>query len=136
MRNPSSLPLFLVALALVASCAATADHSADHTHRITTTVTVTDAAILPTAEVEIPVFSSVVWRNRGSAPLEVAIEATSCGTCETVLGFAPADHGVRSVAIAPGSVATICFHELGRFAFVTKIGGNERRGEIVVGGAR
>lgn len=137
MPNHSPLPLFLVALALVASCAANPGSvDGDHTHRVTTTVTVTDQAILPTANVEIPAFSSVVWRNRGSAPLEVAIEATSCGTCETVLGFAPAAHGVRSVAIAPGSVATICFHEVGRFPFVTRIGSDERRGEIVVGGAQ
>lgn len=136
MQHESPLPLFLATLAFASCATAPEQPQADHSHRITTTVTVTDAALLPAATVAIPAFSSVVWRNRGSQPLEVAIDGTSCGTCETILGFAPAEHGVRSVAIAPGAVASICFHEVGKFPFVTRLGGAERRGEIVVGGAQ
>jgi hypothetical protein len=107
----------------------------DHVHRITTTVTVTDTAVLPTADVDIPVFSTVVWRNRGTGPMHVAIEAAACGRCETVLGFEPSATGARSLAIAPGSVATICFHERGNFPFVVS-GAGDRRGTIRVGEPR
>lgn len=135
MSKHSPLPLFLVGAAMAASCAVRPDTAADHSHRVTTTVTVTDAAILPAATLAIPAFSTVVWRNRGSRPLEIAIEATSCGVCDTVLGFHQAEHGVRSVAIAPGSVASICFHDVGNFPFIARSGGDERHGAIVVGGA-
>jgi hypothetical protein len=135
MPNHTPLPLFLVAMALIASCATAPDQPlADHVHRITTTVTVTDSAILPAPTVAIPAFSSVVWRNRGSQPLEVSIAATVCGQCETVLGFQNAERGVHSVAIAPGSVASLCFHKAGKFPFVAKVGATEQHGEIVVGG--
>jgi hypothetical protein len=113
----------------------TAPGTSDHVHRITTTVTVTDAAVLPTADVDIPVFSTVVWRNRGSSPMHVDIAAAACGRCETVLGFEPTAAGARSLPIAPGSVATICFHERGDFPFVVS-GAREHRGTIRVGEAR
>lgn len=136
MPQPRPLPLFLVALAVGASCASAPDEpAAVHSHRTTTTVTVTDAGLLPQPTVAIPVFSTVVWRNGGSQPLVVAIEAASCGDCETVLGFRAADHGARSVAIAPGSVASLCFHDAGRFAFTATVGATAHRGTIVVGGA-
>ena len=126
------VPAFLAVLAIVASCASPEPPRADHVHRFTTTVTVTDGAILPAADFTIPAFSSVVWRNRGSAPLEVTIQAASCGTCETVLGFQPQPQGVRSVAIQPGAVASICFHTVGKFPFAAKVGDREQRGAITV----
>lgn len=133
MPDHSPLPLFLVGLALAASCATAPEQPAAlHSHRVTTTVTVTDQALLPQAAVTIPAFSTVVWRNRGSQPLVVAIAATSCGDCETVLGFAPADHGARSVAIAPGAIASLCFHDTGRFAFTATVGTTAHHGEVVV----
>lgn len=99
-------------------------------------VTVTDVAVLPSPHLAIPMLSSVLWRNRGSQPLEVTIHAKTCGGCETVLGFAPAGDSACAHAIAPGSFASICFHEAGTFPFVAKIGDHEQRGEIVVGGAQ
>ncbi len=74
-----------------------------------------------------------MWRNGGGGPLQVDIDAAACGECETVLGFHPGEHGARSVAIAPGSVATICFHDQGVFPFVARLGGNGLRGTIRVG---
>lgn len=122
-------------LLLLAACASPAPIQ-DHTHRITTTVTITDAALLPAATVPIPVFSTVVWRNRSSAPAEIAVTAATCGTCETVMGFAPGDGGARSVAVAPGAVATLCFHQPGSYPFTASTGGQQLQGTIVVRGER
>jgi hypothetical protein len=135
MQRSRLLPVLLAAAAVAAGCgSAPPDGSAEHRHRTTTTLTVTDDAILPSARVVIPTFSSVVWRNRASVPLEVTIDATTCGRCDTVLGFTPSPNGARCTAIAPGSVASICFHADGTFPFKTRLGGSERTGEIVVGG--
>ncbi len=48
------------------------------------------------------------------------------------MGFAPDPDGARSVALAPGSVASICFHDEGSFPFVAKLGVGEQRGTITV----
>ncbi len=129
-RIASSLPFLLLA-----ACASEAPIQ-DHTHRITTTVSITDTALMPGAVVPIPVFSTVVWRNRSTRPAEIAVTAATCGSCETVMGFTPADDGARSVAIEPGAVATLCFHQEGHFNFVAKTGAKELQGTIVVGPAR
>jgi hypothetical protein len=122
--------------ALLAACTTRpepATGTADHVHRVTTTITLTDTAVLPSPTVDIPNLSTVVWRNRGTAPVQVEIAATTCGGCETVLGFAPAANGARSVAIAPGCVASICFHVQGSFPFVARSGDRDQRGTIRVG---
>lgn len=124
---------------VVAGCTTHTDFAeglGDHAHRITTTVTVTDTEVLPTASVDIPVLSTVVWRNRGTRPLQIDIEATSCGSCETVMGFEATTNGARSLAIAPGSVATICFHTVGEFPFVAQGGERRHTGVIRVGAAQ
>ena len=122
-------------LLLLAACASEPPIQ-DHTHRITTTVTITDTQLLPMPTVPIPVFSTVVWRNRSSQPVQIAVLAATCGKCETVMGFAPAEDGARSVAVAPGAVATLCFHQQGNFVFAAKSDANELQGTIVVGAAR
>lgn len=109
-----------------------ADPAVPHVHRITTTVSISDAAVLPHVDEIIPVLSTVVWRNQGQAPLRIDVQAVSCGKCETVLGFRTAAHGAQSVAIAPGAVATLCFHELGVFPYTAQIGGVTHRGTISV----
>jgi hypothetical protein len=131
----SRLPtLSVLAVAAIGAGCATPAHE-PHEHTITTTITVTDDAVLPQAVVPIPVVSSLVWRNRGTAPLEVSIRMTTCGGCETVMGFRAVADGARAMEIAPGAIATICFHERGAFPFVARIGGAEYRGEIRVGDA-
>lgn len=130
IRIPCSLPFLLLA-----ACASETPIQ-DHAHRITTTVTITDSELLPTPTVPIPAFSTVVWRNRSTQPAQIAVTAATCGSCETVMGFAPSEAGARSVAVAPGAVATLCFHQQGHFAFVAKTGASELQGTIVVGAAR
>jgi hypothetical protein len=78
----------------------------------------------------------VVWRNRSTQPAQIAVTAATCGSCETVMGFAPAEDGARSVAVAPGSVATLCFHRPGSFVFTATSGATELQGTIVVGAER
>jgi hypothetical protein len=136
MPRPTILFAFLAPFAATGGCATAEAELLDHTHTVTTTVTVTDNAILPKPRVAIPVYSAVVWRNHGTAPLEVSISATTCGGCETVLGFAPSEKGACSIQIPSGSVASLCFHYAGEFPFVAKVGDREQRGEIVVGGER
>ncbi|MEO6593966.1 MAG: hypothetical protein ABIP94_04360 [Planctomycetota bacterium] len=107
-----------------------------HTHRFTATVTVTDTALLPEAAVEIPVFATVVWRNRGSAPAVIDVDTPSCPDCDTVLGFTPTDHGTHTAKVDPGDVVTLCFHTAGVVPFVARIGSAEHRGTVLVGGAK
>lgn len=136
VRLPFGLPLLglLIGL-LLGGCASTPTAPAapaPHVHRITTTVSVTDDALLPHADVRIPNASTIVWRNRGSAPLHVDIDIVTCGGCETVMGFHGDPTGAHSTDVAPGAIATICFHQLGTFAFRARIGDHEHRGTITV----
>lgn len=130
----SALPL-AIALAACTSAPAT-PVDAPHTHQHTTMVTVTDQALLPSPTVKIPILSTVVWRNRSQAPLRVEVETASCGGCDTVMGFTPGTKGARTAEVAPGAIATLCFHQLGSFPFVAHTGANELRGCIEVGEAK
>lgn len=103
-----------------------------HQHRVTTTVSIGDQGVAPRAEVRIPVLSTIVWRNLGAAPALVEIELATCGRCETVLGFAPGPNGARSLPIAPGGIATICFHDAGTFPFTARLGDTVHTGSITV----
>lgn len=122
----------LLGLAVACSSAPAAD---GHRHRHTVTLTVGEQALLPSAEVAIPAFATVVWRNGGTAPIVVEVDAAACNACETVLGFAATEQGVRSVRIPPQGVATLCFHDAGRFSFRALGNGGDQHGTIVVGGA-
>lgn len=124
----------LLTTALLASCGA-APEPIGHVHRFTTMVTVTDQALLPAASVSIPAFSTVVFRNRSAHTMSIEIESAACPSCDTVLGFAAGANGARSTDIAPGAVATLCFHAPGTFPFLAHVGGTEHRGKIEVGGA-
>ena len=121
-------------LILAAGCASAPDETTPraHVHRVTTTVSVTDDALLPRADVHIPNASTIVWRNRGTAPLHVDIDIVTCGGCETVMGFHGDPTGAHSTEVAPGAIATICFHKLGTFAYRARIGDHEHRGTITV----
>jgi hypothetical protein len=120
---------------LLAACATPpVASSAPHQHLHTTTVTIDERGLMPASEVHVPVFSTVVWRNRRSEPATIDVAATACPECETVLGFTAAPDGAHSSAIAPDGLATLCFHTAGTFAFVVKVGASEQRGTIVVEG--
>lgn len=120
-------------LGLVAACSA-APEADGHRHRHTVTLTVAEQALLPAAEVAIPAFATVVWRNGGAVPIVVEVDAAACNACETVLGFTATEQGVRSVSIPPQGVATLCFHDAGRFPFLARGNGADQHGTIVVGG--
>lgn len=129
--------LSLLALGAAGACKSAADPADhDHNHRYTTMVTIADDRLLPAAEVAIPAFATVLWRNNTASPVEVAVEKALCNACDTVLGFAAVDGGVQSAPIAPGAVATLCFHEPGEFAFTVAGAGAPRRGTVHVGGGR
>lgn len=122
-------------LGIVAACS-TAPEVGGHRHRHTVTLTVAAQELLPAAELAIPTFATVVWRNGGAVPIVVEVDAAACNACETVLGFTATEHGVRSVSIPPQGVATLCFHDAGRFTFLARGNGADQHGMIVVGGAQ
>lgn len=103
-----------------------------HQHRVTTTVSIGSSGVAPRAQVQIPVLSTIVWRNLGAEPLTVEIQLATCGRCETVLGFAPGPNGARSLPIAPGGIATLCFHDAGTFPFTARLGDTVHTGSITV----
>lgn len=118
-----------------AACADTPP-PANHSHTITTTVTVTNDGLLPGAAVTIPAMSTVVWRNRSTSDLVIELETVACPQCDTVFGFTPnADHA-HSTTIHPGAIATLCFHSPGSFPFVARLGGTQHRGTVEVGAPR
>jgi len=103
------------------------------------TVTVTDGALLPSNELHLPQYGSVVFRNgRGSGDIEVALdrELGASQRCATTLHFEAVGHGAVARALPPHGIATICFHEPGTFPFVVRSAGGELRGTVVVGGAQ
>ena len=121
----------LVAVSFVLT-ACKSEPAPDPTHRYTTMLTVTDDGLLPEPTVTVPVFSTVVWRNRGSKPMAIEVEGAPYNECDTVLGFAAAGNGSRAAAIQPGEVATLCFHEAGTFPFKVRVDATERQGFVLV----
>ena len=134
-RLPSFATLSLVLTFAACGSSPEAAIDAPHNHQHTTMVTVTDDAVLPSPAVKIPILSTVVWRNRGNAPMRIEVAAASCGGCDTVLGFTPVTKGARSADVAPGAIATLCFHQAGVFPFVAHVGSTELRGTIEVAAA-
>lgn len=124
------------ALALAAACSSGAPVAAGlHQHATAVTVIVTEGGLLPAATVRIPEFATVVWRNDTKAPMQVDVEAASCGWCETVFGFTDVAGSARAVAVPAGGVATLCFHAPGTHAFLVDLGSVRLRGVVEVGGA-
>lgn len=132
LLRPVALPLLLAAVACDSAPPAVAN--TPHTHQHTTMVTVTDSSVLPSPTVKIPLLSTVVWRNRATAPVQIEVIAASCGGCDTVLGFTPGTTGARTAAVSPGAIASLCFHYAGSYPFVARTGNTELRGSIEVGG--
>lgn len=128
-------PFALAALVLSACGSAP---PAGHQHLTAATVTVTETALEPSAEVRIPPFATVVFRNgraQGAVDVQLARDLGTCRGCSTTLRFLAEDHAAVARDLPPGAFATICFHDVGRFPFVVRDGGSERRGTVIVGGA-
>jgi len=134
MHRPRSLPS-LVLTAVLSGCASPPPASPTHAHTHTATVTVTERGLLPEPAVSIPTFATVVWRNSARVPLTIDVTAATCHECDTVMGFTNVATGARSVAVAPGGITTLCFHDAGTFAYVVHVGDAAHAGVIQVGGA-
>lgn len=106
-------------------------------HFAARTLTITADGILPAPAASLPVFGVLVFRNATAAPIEIRVQAPfpPCAQCSTVLGFQDeAGHGVARSVPAQG-VASLCFHDAGRFPFVVKTAAGERTGSVAVGGS-
>jgi len=99
-------------------------------------VVLTDRQLLPADGLRIPRYSTLVCRNRTSAPVDIHIGSVACGTCETVFGFEPDGDGAQAMQIAPGAIATLCFHDIGSFPISVHTGSGDQRNTIVVEEAR
>ncbi|MBL8728278.1 MAG: hypothetical protein JNM25_07610 [Planctomycetes bacterium] len=135
MRPPSRC-LAPSLFAVLAACATAPPAPAVHRHTHTATLTVADTGLRPGPHVAIPTYATVVWRNDTATPIAIEVAAATCNDCDTVLGFAAGDGGASATEVAPGAVATLCFHDAGSFAFVVRGAGTEHRGTIDVGGRR
>lgn len=129
----------LAVLTMLAACSAPPEQTPTvgaHDHRVATLVTFTPNGLSPGPEVHIPPMSTVVWRNQLDEPLDIDVVAASCPSCETVYGFVAGHEGAGCRSVGPGAVASLCFHQQGRFPFVGRAGHRELRGTIVVGAPR
>lgn len=127
--------MVLATALLGAAC--TAPGPARDEHFAARTLTITADGILPEPAASLPVFGVLVFRNTTAAPIEIRVAAPfpPCAQCSTVLGFEDdAGQGVARAVPAQG-VASLCFHDAGRFQFVVRTAAGERSGAIVVGGS-
>jgi len=130
-------PLLLTAavFAVLPSCASTPLGEAPHFS--SQTVNVTASGLAPNAEVRIAAFGTVVFRNAresGSIEVDVARSFAPSAQCSTTLRFAANGDASVSQTIGPRELASICFHDSGRFPFTVRSEGQELRGVVVVGG--
>ena len=115
-----------LALVPVAACSSrnVAASVLEHEHgNAMVTLQIKSAAITPTADLTIPLFSAVCWLHAAAAskPIEVELDRSPgvCGSCATILGFGVTSDGKAQTKarIAPSSVALICFHESGNYRY-------------------
>ncbi len=66
--------------------------------------------------------------------LQVRIDGDfrGCAQCVTVTGFACLEDGAQSRAIEPGGIATLCFHDAGRFEVQIRGGAADLGGVLEV----
>lgn len=129
--------LLVVAPAVAAGCASAPP--AAHEHLVAETVTVTARGLEPGSDVHIPSFATVVFRNGlDQGDLEITLERQigACQGCSTLLRFRQEGAVAVARSLPPQSVATICFHEPGVFAFVARSSAGEQRGRVLVGGGK
>ncbi|MGE3173026.1 MAG: hypothetical protein AB7O97_10415 [Planctomycetota bacterium] len=132
------LLLACVSLAVPVACSG-GPAPAGHPRFDAETVTVTVAGLLPGADVHVGHFGTVVFRNElPDADVEVELQRPFAPSdqCSTTVQFSGHGDTSRSRAIPPRGLASICFHEQGQFAFVVRTPQGERRGRVLVGGAR
>lgn len=126
--------LTAVVLATFPACAVTPLGEAPHFS--SQTVNITAHGLAPNAEVRIAAFGTVVFRNAresGAIEVDVARPFAPSAQCSTTLRFAASGDASVSQTIAPRELASICFHESGRFPFTVRAEGQELRGVVVVG---
>lgn len=133
LRGPARAIAGLLAAVAASGCVAT-PAPAD-VHAIAETITVGDGGLQPAAEVQVPTFGSVLFRNGRTAGIEVELARPvgASASCATTLHFADASAHAQA-AIAPGGIAAICFHEAGTFPFAVRSADREWRGVVRVGG--
>ena len=135
---PSRRIVLLLLAALLAglqSCAIAPLGEAPHFS--SQTVNVTAAGLAPNAEVRIAAFGTVVFRNAreaGAIEVDIGRPFAPSAQCSTTLRFAARGDASVAQTIAPRELASICFHESGRFPFTVRAEGQELRGVVVVGG--
>ncbi|MCA8956149.1 MAG: hypothetical protein KDC87_08745 [Planctomycetes bacterium] len=112
--------------------------SSAHEHSAAETVTITDGQLLPAAEVSLPTFGTVVFRNARSEAVTIEVDRPLgvCSQCSTALGFVADGAQTVAKAIPAHGIASLCFHDAGRFGFVVRGAAGEQRGSIAVGGSR
>jgi hypothetical protein len=134
--RPQRIPLAAL-LALLPSCATAPLGEAPHFS--SQTVSITEKGLLPGAELRIADFGTVVFRNAraaGDVAVEIARPFAPSAQCSTTLRFAARGEASASMPIAPREVASICFHQGGRFPFTVKSDDGTWSGVVVVGGAQ
>lgn len=126
--------------ALVAACQS-APPAGTVPHFATATVTVASQGLLPTNEVRIPTFATVVFKNEltsGDITVQIARPYTPSAGCTTALGFHSVFQAVAEASdsdpVPPQGVVSLCFHHAGSFPYTVKTPAGERVGTIVVGG--
>ena len=72
----------------------------------------------------------------GDVAVEIARPFAPSAQCSTTLRFAARGEASGSMPIAPREVASICFHQSGRFPFTVKSDDGAWNGVVVVGGAQ
>src|SRR5262245_66343343 len=96
--------------ALIATvlCGCSGVEPSTHVLAAAETVTVTDGALLPSAELHLPQYGSVVFRNgRDAGEIEVALdrELGQSQGCATTLHFEAVGHGAAAAALRPHGIA-------------------------------
>jgi hypothetical protein len=83
----------------------------------------------------LPAGTTVFFRNpdpRSFSVVRVGGDFSGCAGCVTVTGFACMKKGATSQAIQPGGLASLCFHEPGRFPVEVLCAAGTLRGTIEV----
>jgi hypothetical protein len=94
--------------------------------------------LLPTGEVRIPTFATVVFKNElasGDITVQIARPYAPSAGCTTALGFHALAEASDTDPVPPQGVVSLCFHDAGSFRYSVKTPTGERKGTIVVGGA-
>ena len=129
--------LLLTAAVLAAFPACAVAPLGEAPHFSSQTVNVTTNGLVPSPEVRIAAFGTVVFRNArdaGAIEVDIARPFAPSAQCSTTLRFSASGDASVSQTIAPRELASICFHESGKFPFTVRVEGQELCGVVLVGG--